>query len=389
MSGGHGQSGSIRRAAGVFVAVVAVMGSTTACSSTGGTAGQPVGSSSGTTASGTTASVPASPTAEPGSATLSTALGTVPAGSTTVEFSDEVAKMQRWNLTHPLDVSDDEAMHTYITESSKVPAAGSSMAANAMTMVEEYGWSWFDVDWAVTVNDQGAPPVSIHQLRDDLDMTVVVDSMDEHYTRSGPDDRPVYTLDLAKSAGAPPFIGGAVVLPDRHLVVSGTSPDAVLATIDGSSPALTDDPAVAALAADLGAPEFLSLQLGASACSDPAAAIVGSGMTPEQLKELLESELMQELATPTAIAVAVYDSTTGAVIAAYPDADTAAAERPRRTVLLEDGSSLVTKQPYTELLGTPTIAASGNLLRYDFTDLDPAGRLYQVVMTRDAPWSFC
>lgn len=313
-------------------------------------------------------------------ATLLQALVTLPAGSAVVEFSDEAAKLKRWNITRPVKATDTEVLHRYFDQSRSFPGASAESLPELTTLMlgDGWGWSWLDVDWSIVVTGAG-PPHSVVKLRDDLDMSVVTRSLKNNYDESGPVDQPVYTLDLAKVKGtaAVPFIAPVTVLPGKHLLVVGASPAPFLAAIDGKAASMSSDPTVLALTAATGPAVYLMLRTGGQAC------------TVSQPPGQLSRQPVAELTAPTALALAVIDATHGKVVARYADADAAQADRSRRETLLGKGESLVSRQPYAKLLGPVTLRQSGPDLSYDFAALPRPDILATMTQQRDDPWALC
>lgn len=176
-----------------------------------------------------------------------------------------------------------------------------------------------------------------------------------------------------------PFVVPITVVPEKHLIVTGSSPAPILAAIDGKATTMGTDPTVGELTTAIGPSIYTMLRTGNGVCSKLP--VAGSAAA-----KLLGPE---KLAAPTALALAVMDDTHGEIIARYADAATARADEPRRSTLLTKAQSLLYRQPYTELLGPVTISASGSDLRYRFTALPKPIRLSQLIKTRDEPWAWC
>jgi len=329
---------------------------------------------------GCSSGVAGTPQASAAAGNLAQALAVVPAAAGSAMAVDQAAMKQRWGVvevnssTDPSSDSYAEYLHHLLGY-----VAVSGLAEYAATMPEDYGWGWADVDWAVDISGPDAPPARVYRLRDDLDMAVVTASMDEHYERSGPDTRPTYKVDLAKAGSSVPFVGGAVVLPDKRLVVDGASPAEVLAVIEGTAEDLgSTDTGKAMLAAAPGA-ESLIVGWGASACQNPK-----GGIRPGTAEPTTAA-----LGSVTWWVSGTVDETHALAGAGYPDASASTADVPRRTELVTNGTSQVTGQPYAKILGATTVTATGTELGYRMNAMQRAGHVVTLWAQRDAPWAFC
>lgn len=312
---------------------------------------------------------------------MAIALATVPAGSTSVEFSDEAAKLRQWNITRPVRASDTEMLRRWIQQDQLIPTAVSDwVPAMTQVMLQDgwgWGWSWLDVDWSVSVTADG-PPHSVIKLRDDLDMSVVTASLKRHYTESGPADQPAFSLNLDKGIDSVPFVAPVTVLPGQHLMILGASPASFLATIHGTSASMSTDPTVLALTSRIGLAEYLMLRTGVHACSHQL----------QTSAETTSEPGAEKVIAPVALALADADDTHSKVITRYADADDARADRPRRSTLLAKGQSPTTRESFGKLLGPVTISQSGPDLTYDFT-APAAPRLIDQMQRGDDPWAWC
>lgn len=298
-----------------------------------------------------------------------------------MEFSDQAARLRRWNITRPVRATDIEVLQRFGRQVSVLPSAvDSSLPALTQAMLKNgWGWSWIDADWSVLVTGDGGPH-NVLKLRDDLDMSVVTASLRRYYDESGPADRPVYALDLAKATAGVPFTSTVTVLPAKHLLVSGPAPAPFLAAIDGKTASMSTDPTVPTLTAATGPAEYTMVRIGGQVCTKL------SGRVKDEVSTLIGHE---PLAAPTALALAVKDNTHGVVVVRYADPATAATEQPRRTALLSKGRSPLTQQPYTKVLGPVMIQAGGPNLTYRFDALPNPVRLSQMMANRDQPWAWC
>ncbi len=305
----------------------------------------------------------------------------IPSGTTRVTFTDQAAAKARWGSQAVNSSTDQDSAEfaAYLKKAMQSPVIG-NLGPYLRTMTD-WGWNGLDVDWEVTVPSQTGAPVTVFKLRDDLDMASVTAGLDARGERSGPDSRPTYRLGTDKIDGIVSLMN-VTVLPDRHLLIAGAEPADVVAAIGRAQP----DSILSGLAAAVGGAEYLTIAVGEQACV-PAAAVIGGRATTTAASAAAGQ--FSGLKPVTAVAVASTGDSTGTVVAEYADPATAAADQQARTALLEDGTSVLTQQPYAELLGPATLAPSDSALRYEFAALPTANRLAQMTQRRDEPWAFC
>lgn len=354
------------------------------------TAGPSAGGT-GTGGIGSTAAGSSSPPADGGvTGALADALRTVPADVTSVWFTDDAAMKKRWgaeDVTSRTD-PDSQAFKTYLDHSRT--ATGNNLMAYAVVMARDWGWGGLDVQWMVAPMGQSGPPVAVYQLRSDLDMSMVVDSFEQQgFSRSGPDDRPAFHADLGKTKGAPPFFD-ATVLPDKHLLVTGASSDKVLAVIDDPSASLVDNPTLGRLLAGVAGPEFAWITLGGDACLSPID-MVGPKAGPAEVSKAIAGmrDALADTHPIDGAAAVTIDDSTAVVTTDFADPAAAAADATIRPAMLDGGTSVVTRRPYTELFAVQNTDVQGRVLRYDLTMKRRAADLPNMILQRDMPWAYC
>lgn len=314
-------------------------------------------------------------------------MATVPA-STGFEFVDAAAMKARWgmaDLTSSVDI-DGPRWKAYVEHARNAPAG--PIAAYTVTMVEDWGWSWLDVDWSISPTLDG-PPKTVYSLRDGLDMQTVIRSLTDHgYTRSGPDDRPSFRVDLSKAGVAPPFFA-ATVLPKQHLLVTGESPDAVLAAIDDPSSSPPGSDITARLLAGP-APEYAFVTVGAGACT-ALMPDLGSGASPSEVAASMQATLdkLKDLHPIDGWAVMSTDDTRAVITTDFLSAEHAQADADARTTMMKDGTSATTHGPLSGIFTVTGTQVSGRVLSYRLTVPAGVGRLTSMVMSRDTPWAIC
>jgi len=139
--------------------------------------------------------------------------------------------------------------------------------------------------------------------------------------------------------------------------------------------------------AAVGAAEGVITQWGASACQNPGPELPSTTATTRP--SLGPDAELDALGTVTWNVVGVSDETHATASAGYADPTSAAADTPRRAELVNTGTSQVTRQPYTDILGPTTASAAGDQVRYRMDAIELPTRLVNLWARRDAPWAFC
>lgn len=317
--------------------------------------------------------------------TIAEALAVVPSGVASFTVTDHQRRNDRWGVPDisSADVPDSPAWDTWSERS--VGGVGGTLGGFTAVMAEEWGWSELDLRWEADLHRDGGQVSTVLAFEEDVDMQVVVASL-EGNERSGPDDRPFFRLSPGTAEFFPFF--AATVLPDRHLVVLGQPDEQLLALIDGEGTSVATDSTTTTLVGAVGPADRLLVTTGALACTDPLGG--APTRTPEEMKRLAEQFGERELAPLTSLAIALVDDETATVLAGYADDATAAADLPRRTALWEEGVSLNSGQPYTEIVTLDEAVAEGAAVRYSFSSPDRGPATVLAMWgNRDAPWAFC
>lgn len=163
-----------------------------------------------------------------GSSRLEESLEYLPSGATTVTFVDRAAVAER--------VGDGDPETAYGTELARWTEAMADAAFDDS-----------DVEWEAVATGDGSLG-RVWKMSDDLDFDAVADDLeDAGFERSGPQDRPTFTADLA-AADENGLVGGrypAVLLslalvPDEEVIVSGPDVDALLDVVEDDADSLAD-----------------------------------------------------------------------------------------------------------------------------------------------------
>lgn len=167
-----------------------------------------------------------------GSSRIEEALEYLPGEVTGVTFVDRATMAER--LERDESPATDEG---YATE----------LSAHAKVMEETAAFDDSDLEWEVVGTTDGGL-VRVWKLSDDLDLAAVAaDLEDAGYERSGSEDTPRLRAEIT-DVGADGLVGGrypaflldVAIVPDEHLLVSGTATDLVLDAVADETDSLSD-----------------------------------------------------------------------------------------------------------------------------------------------------
>ena len=296
-------------------------------------------------------------------------------------FTDLSAARSRWGLSDVTSGSTPDRIKAYLNRSANSPVGGGLL--NAAPMAAEYGWGELDVQWAI--GDFGSIDTRVVKLRDDLDLGVVERSLVAHrYVRTGPDTRPLFALDPGIVQMGPGFTD-AVLLVDRHVLVTGRDAAAVAAVADGAQSIAATDHLQDLLVAGA-APEYLSVRIGDDACIGPMRA-AGPQSELDRMKVLIAT--FRALHPLVGVAASAIDDTRATVIGRYADAAAATADLPLRQSLLADAPAETEFSPFAHLATLDSLTVADRTLHYAVTFRDSVQDLDRMIRDDSAPWSFC
>jgi hypothetical protein len=301
------------------------------------------------------------------------ALAVMPADATTITFTDAAAGRERLGYGDLTSESPADEIEEFVSDSIDVPWSTSSLGANYVKM-EGWSWNFLDVEWEVT-NRSDEVFASAYKLRDDLDMDAVLEEFaDLGYEESDVDGYPA--------------------IPDEHLLLAGPDAEALIDPATGESDSLADSDLAGDLVGEVEHPEYLQVSVGESSCVDAMAAL-GAGSTPESMEELAVTlaetpgyEDLQPITGHVAGIAAPDGEPVARAAVAYTDDDSAAADVDLRGEFVAEGSSVVTGQPYSELVSAD-VESDGPMVTYDLGGGDTTLRLPQMLQTNDLPWAVC
>jgi hypothetical protein len=309
------------------------------------------------------------------------ALAVMPADAEIVTFTDTAAAHERLGHGDLTSESSEHDVDEFINASLETAPWGASSLGASFALMEGWGWNWADVVWEAEYHSEDSYATA-YKLRDDLDMETVRESFAENgYEGSDVDGYPAYSLDVQTVSGDQVVVEllNIVLMPDDHLLLAGPDAESLLAAATDDADSLADTDPAAELVDAVDAPEYLMLVVGESSCVDTRRP---GGVDPSALEDL------QPITGYVAAATASDGDLAAQVVSTYAGEDAAAADVGPRTELLENGTSLLTNQPYSELYSAE-VEGDGSTVRYDLGGPDVARSLPQFVQASDVPWAYC
>jgi hypothetical protein len=315
------------------------------------------------------------------------ALAVLPADAEVVTFVDAAAARERLGHGDLTSESSEGEVEAFFRESMEDAPWGGSSLSTYFASMEDWGWSWADVEWEAEYVGADAYATAF-KLRDDLDMDAVLDSFaDQGYESSDVDGYPAYSLDVQDASGdAAPVVPllEVVAMPDEHLLLTGPDAEALLAAATDDADTLAETDVAPELVDAIDDPEYFVLAVGESSCVPGGSG--SAGQTPSE--QVPGADDLNAITGYVAAATAGDGELAAQAVSAYADEAAAAEDVGPRTALLEEGTSPISDQPYSELFDAD-VESAGGTLRYDLGGDETARRLPQLTQSFVAPWAFC
>lgn len=251
-----------------------------------------------------------------------------------------------------------------------------------------FGFSLEDVSWEA--NFLGAERYgTVVKLDDDVDMGKVSAGLERlGYVKS--DESPgEHWAGMPDPMSSPPWFN-VVVAAGSHLLIVNPGEGTALEVLQGESWSDTD--AFTGVEETLGDVNAAYITTGDSSCIDPAS-LLESRATPEQIAQI-ESGLPADPAQLHPFETSVLTSAGGPdelTLAAdmfFSAEQDAAADEELRTRLVEAGSSLATREPFSDIVSVAGSEVEGARLHLDLEVVD-APKTAALVAARDLPWLLC
>jgi hypothetical protein len=320
-----------------------------------------------------------------GSSNIQDAVAHIPADATYAAITDWATIRQQ---NPEIGSGSDEGLGQLMN----VPAP-SNLVQYQQVMEDDYGWNVVaDADWDLTYanySDDGGPVVNLVKVGDSVDLDDFQAKLeDKGFTKQEVDGGTLWTIsldDVDPSADLP--ITAWFVDEDQRIVRDSIAPPDGSVTIDGDP---SDD--MQAIADQVGDATVARLNVGSSACT-PVDPVTGSD--PSRIEDQLAERA--DLERPTARAETwtgkpgsnpgEQGDTRAKTILLFDSDDAAQADHDARIKVYQEGTSLVTQQPYTELITLEDDSVSGNTATFTFSGA--TSRIYQQETQRDWPFAFC
>ena len=261
---------------------------------------------------------------------------------------------------------------------------------SALVHAENWGFDVLDYEWDATISRDG-PPISIVNLRDDLDLSPVIAHFEERdYASEDVGGVTLWTHELDPSAD---WLAGELailnvgILEDGHTLVMSSSDEAVRDFLAAERAAASES--VLAAAGALNGPSAAHLIIGADQICDFVDPVLSGG--DEEIQQLLDSA--GPLSTWDALAIGYSKELDpiGRIAFGYTDPAAATADLGGRRLLAEEGPSLVRPEPLTDVQFTVDDAsATSGVLQLEVTPHEGWARnMLQAVLQRDLAYATC
>lgn len=294
----------------------------------------------------------------------------LPADTDQFVFVDREAWAKRVGLDDiGHDFSDDD-WERYVDHVKKQSAVSTPLA-QYVSVMKDATFHEFDVDWQVTGDRAGDDSArwSIYRIDDDIDMGDIADDLaDSGYDGQSLEGHDRFTADLSRSDPSTGLIGGhwpavfndVTLIEDEHLVIVSTDPESVVEVIDGDADSLADSESLEKLLDPVDDVEMAQVGLD-SPCGQQFGRNTDAARTETALAESGADGLGSAQATDFFLVGDGDDAQAVGVLDFASDDDAEDDAKARRT-WLEDGSSLISGQPMSELVDLDSVEADGSLV---------------------------
>jgi len=268
----------------------------------------------------------------------------------------------------------------------------SSLAQYARVMEDDYGWNVVaDGEWDLTYANYGTddgPVINLLKVSDSVDLDQFQTKLeDQDFSSKDVEAGTVWTTDLGALDPSHVQLSTWLVDEDERIVLAGLMPPEDSLTTDGDP---SED--MQAIADEVGDATVMRLNVGESACQpvDPV-----QGIDPSQIQDQLEDRagLERPIAraetwsgTPS-LSPGDPGDTTATTILLFDSDDAAKSDHEARVAIFNAGQSLVTRQPYTDLVSLEDDEVSGSTSTFTFSGA--TSRIFQAESQRDWPFAFC
>ena len=301
-----------------------------------------------------------------GSSTLGDALEVVPASADRVTFVDRVAIAERFEVDDVEPGASESEIDAYLEASREFPAG--TAFSRYLNVMDDAPFTYFDVEWEVTMGEGDQGFGRVWKMRDDLDLDEVGDELVGlgFEEREAADDFRSLSLDVSTidpaTEGYLITVGEVTIVPDEHLMIAGPAAADVLEVVKDDADSAVDADRFDDLVDGSDDIEVADLSRGDAVCSAG-----DRPLTPEQF----EASGLEELGTPEERGFFVHgeDGETRAVLS-FDDEQAAEDDADARSDFLDDGLSPVSGVPYSEF-GDWEIEADGELVRIEIDYDDP------------------
>lgn len=326
------------------------------------------------------------------------ALDYIPADVARAEIRNQAAAEQRLGIDDIGSGASPPEIEKYVKVAEANRWVSNEFTFYLQTMISaDTAFTALDVEWSATsVGSADDTALStLFGMDPELDLDVVGDALaDAGWRESEVDGGRRFTVEMTDVeldrtlGGYPAVLGGLVLLPDEHLMLSGDAAP-TLETIAGESDALASADGVQSLFEGLSGIEYAFVTQGQGSCQLPTA---GPQPTPQDLEQLRsaweESGLQRPSATGSfVVAGESPPSTTSRLL--FADADQAETDRQARQKFLASGASFVSREAFVDTFEIDRMGTSGPVETIDYTFVAGPSRLMSAAEMSDVAPTYC
>jgi hypothetical protein len=324
-----------------------------------------------------------------GSGALEEALSFAPTSYSSFGFTDWEA-MRTYGGIEDTEPEDADAETLADFNQPNTPLAFSYGALQYPDHRSNWGWNELDLDWEAEVIPTEGPPFHVLGFNDDYELTDLTSKLEDNgFESSEIDGGDFYEVEdpesiLGESPTTDLAIRTVAVLDEENVAIVGAD-QGTAEPSGGEDGSLADSESTESIVDRFGDHASVALAPGET-CSQPA---LGPGTTP-QIAEQLE-DLRGHPYETLALGYRVEDEgeSTGTIALHYSEAADAEEDLDLRTSVLEEENSLVSAQPYSELLEVTGSEVDDSDLVIEVAPADGRLQLFEMFLQQDLSFALC
>jgi hypothetical protein len=319
---------------------------------------------------------------------LEDALSFAPTSYTSFGFTDWES-MREYGGLEDMEPEDADPESLVAFNKPNSPLAFSYGALQYPDHRSNWGWNELDLDWEAAVIPAEGSPFNVLKFNDDFDLSEITSRLEEQgFEPSEIEGGELYQIDDPMSLfEATPTteisIGTVAVLADEQVAIIGGAEEAAEIHADEDE-SLAGSDSTAAITDRFG--DFASVGLVPGETCESA---LGPRVTPEIEEQFEELRGNPYETLAFGYRVEGEEETSGLIALHYEDASAAEEDLELRTRVLEEEDSLVSRQPYSELLEVTGSEVDGSDLLVEVGAVDGRLALFDMLLQQDLSFALC